>query len=77
MLTILFNQPGQSLPLLTGVYNVARPIKPAAQRQRIALRGSVGRMACGVSTLALGEPPEGIYADEGEEELALMLFAMG
>ena len=77
MLTILFNQPGQSLPLLTGVYNVARPIKPTAQRQRIALRGTPTRMASGTIALGLGEPPDQPEGRQREEEEELvMLFAM-
>ena len=78
MLTILWNQPGQVLPLLTG-YAVVKPAKLAPPRQRIALRSSVARTACGIVTLTTGEPPVEAYsyADGEDEEIAVLLFAMG
>ena len=78
MLTIVFNQPGPAVTRFTGTYVAAKPAKLVPPRQRIGLRGSMARMACGVSTLTLGPPPVGIYADEAEdEEIAVLLFAMG
>ena len=79
MLTILFNQPGQVLPLLTIGYVAAKPAKPVPPRQRIALRSSMARTACGIVTLTLAEPPVEAYhyADGEDEEIAVLLFAMG
>lgn len=80
MLTIPWNQPGQPLPLLTIGYVAAKPAKPVPPRQRIALRGSCSRTACGVIALATGEPPdqpEGRQRGEEEEELVLLFALMG
>ena len=78
MLTILWNQPGQSLPLLTIGYNVVKPARPVPPRQRIGLRSSCSRTACGIVTLTLGEPPVVIHSYEAEdEEIAVMFALMG
>ena len=61
----------------TGTYNVVRQVKPAAQRQRIALRRSVGRMASGVIELRLSEPPDQADGRREEEEVAVLFALMG
>ena len=81
MLTILFNQAGPTDGArFTGTYVAAKPAKPVPPRQRIALRGSCSRTACGVIALATGEPPdqpEGRQRGEEEEELVLLFALMG
>ena len=77
-LLLLLNQPGPA-PRFTGTYVAARPAKPVPPRQRIALRSSVARTACGIVALGLAEPPVEAYhyADGEDEEIAILFFALG